>query len=129
MFDKLIFLIILMCRCSVVLGVYYYLWYGCYLKWFCHSTNYYGLVCSVATEPNFKEWITTTKVYDKFHEMVSFNFSNISSKKAIIFHESVSSNIQLSIVASTECNYFVFHRLELQWWENILTSQMHIFLY
>ncbi|KAH1238257.1 CTP synthase [Glycine max] len=24
----------------------------------------------VATEPNFKEWIATTKVYDKFHEMV-----------------------------------------------------------
>lgn len=75
---------------------------------FCDSTNYYGSIYSVATEPNFKEWITTTKVYDKFHEMVSFNFSNISSKKANIFHESVSSNIQLSIVASTELTTILF---------------------
>lgn len=53
------------------------------LKWFYLSTN--GLViCSVATEPNFKEWITTTKVYDTFHESVGFYISDISFEKLII---------------------------------------------
>lgn len=30
------------------------------------------IICSVATEPDFKAWITTTKVYHKFHESVGF---------------------------------------------------------
>lgn len=44
------------------------------------STNC-PIICSVATEPNFKEWITTTKVYDKFHESVGFYISDISLEK------------------------------------------------
>ena len=38
-------------------------------KCFCHLTNGF-IICSVATEPNLKEWTTRTKAYDRCHETV-----------------------------------------------------------
>jgi len=49
------------------------------LKNVCLRTDFV-IICSVATEPDFKAWITTTKVYHKFHESVGFYISDISFK-------------------------------------------------
>ncbi|KAH1188568.1 CTP synthase 2 [Glycine max] len=59
----------------------------------------------VATEPNFKEWITTTKVYDKFHEMVRIamvgKYTNLSdaylSVLKALLHASVACNHELVV--------------------------------
>lgn len=70
------------------------------------------IIYSVASEPNFKEWIATTKVYDKFHESVSINISDISSKIPNIYHESVSFSIQHSgkwPVLTTELTTILFY--------------------
>ena len=49
------------------------------LKNDCLRTDFV-IICSVATEPDFKAWITTTKVYHKFHESVGFYISDLSFK-------------------------------------------------
>ncbi|XP_006585718.1 CTP synthase isoform X1 [Glycine max] len=55
----------------------------------------------VATEPNFKEWIATTKVYDKFHEMVRIamvgKYTNLS--------DAYLSVLKALLHASTACNH------------------------
>ncbi|RDY03816.1 CTP synthase, partial [Mucuna pruriens] len=61
----------------------------------------------VATEPNFKEWIATTKVYDKFHESVRIamvgKYTNLS--------DAYLSVLKALLHASVACN----HKLVVDW--------------
>ncbi|KAH1237373.1 CTP synthase [Glycine max] len=73
-------------------------------KYLCLSTNAF-IVCSVAAEPNLKEWTARTKVYDRCHEIVriamvgkytGLSDAYLSVLKALL-HASVARNRKLIV--------------------------------
>ena len=64
---------------------------SCWLKCLCLSTNSF-IICSVAAEPNLKEWTARTKVYDRCDETVS-----VRHLKYVLYKEKKKNNVCMDI--------------------------------